>query len=308
MPTDGLLTRLAAKRFLLGDGAMGTMLHAAGITAGTSPELWNVTQPDTIRGIMRAYVDAGSEIISTNSFGGSAARLRHTGLADRALELNQAAAELGRQAASGRDCLVAGSVGPSGELIEPYGLLAFEDAVAMFETQVRGLTAGGVDFILIETMSQLAEVEAVVQAARRVDEDVTIAASMSFDTNGHTMMGVSPREALETIHGWGVKVIGANCGNGPAEIETVMAQMAEYRPDGVYLLAQSNAGLPHEVEGETVFDGTPEVMAAYAVKMLHLGVSYIGACCGSTPAHIAAMRAALDQAAATHGAPEPVQP
>ena len=194
--------------------------------------------------------------------------------------------------------MVAGSVGPTGELLEPYGLLAFDAAVAMFEAQVRGLLDGGVDFILVETMSQLAEVEAVVQAARHVAADAPLAASMSFDTNGRTMMGVSPHQALETLAGWGLDVIGANCGNGPAEIEGVLEQMAAHRPEGVYLLAQSNAGLPHEVNGETVFDGTPDVMGDYAVKMLRLGVNYIGACCGSTPAHIAAMRAALDEAAA----------
>jgi 5-methyltetrahydrofolate--homocysteine methyltransferase len=298
MPSDRLAAKLATQRFMLGDGAMGTTLHTAGLAAGTAPELWNVSQPDTIRGIMRAYADAGAEAITTNTFGGNAARLGHTGLAEQAFELNRAAAELGRQAADGRDCLVAGSVGPTGELIEPYGLLTFDDAMSMFETQVRGLVAGGVDFILLETMSQLAEVEAAIKATRRVSEDLSIAASMSFDANGHTMMGVSPHQALETIRGWGVSVIGANCGNGPAEIETVMAQMVERRPGGVYLLAQSNAGLPHEENGETVFDGTPEVMAAYAVKMLRLGVNYIGACCGSTPAHIAAMRVALDAEAA----------
>lgn len=292
-----LLTRLATQSFVLGDGAMGTTLHAAGLAPGTAPELWNVTRPDVIREIMRAYADAGCEVITTNSFGGSAARLAHTGLAERTLELNRAAAELGRQAAEGRDCLVAGSLGPSGELLEPYGLLSFDEAVAMFETQVRGLAEGGVDFVLIETMSQLAEVEAAIRATRRVVEDLPIAASMSFDTNGRTMMGVSPREAVQTISNWGVRVIGANCGNGPAEIEAVMEQMAACRPDGVYLLAQSNAGLPHVVDGKTVFDGTPQVMAEYAVKMLRLGIDYIGACCGSTPAHLAAMRAALDKEA-----------
>lgn len=295
---DRLVARLAAQRFVLGDGAMGTTLHTAGLAPGVAPELWNVTQPDVIRGIMRAYADAGCEVITTNSFGGSAARLAHTGLSERTEELNRAAAQIGRQAAEGRDCLVAGSVGPSGELLEPYGLLSFDDAVAMFETQVRGLAAGGVDFILIETMSQLAEVEAAIRATRRVVEDLPIAASMSFDTNGRTMMGVSPHEALEKISGWGVRVIGANCGNGPGEIQAVMEQMAARRPDGVYLLAQSNAGLPRVVDGETVFDGTPQVMAEYAVKMLRLGVDYIGACCGSTPAHLAAMRAALDKEAA----------
>jgi 5-methyltetrahydrofolate--homocysteine methyltransferase len=301
MSIDKLAAKLAAQRFVLGDGPMGSMLYAEGLSPEVSPELLNVTQPNTILEIMRAYVDAGSEVISTNSFGGNAGRLSRSGAAERVEELNRAAAQLARQVVDGRDCLVAGSVGPTGELLEPYGLLTFDEATAMFETQVRALVAGGVDLILIETMTQLPEMEAAVKATRQVSEDLFIGASMSFNTNLHTMMGVSPLQALEALHGWGVRLIGSNCGNGPAEIETVMAQMAAHRPEGVYLLAQSNAGLPHDEDGETVFDGTPEVMAEHAVKMMRMGVNYIGACCGNTPAHIAAMRTALDAAAGVGG-------
>ena len=191
---------------------------------------------------------------------------------------------------------MAGSMGPTGELIEPMGLLSMDEAISMFAEQAKGLIDGGVDFVLIETMSQLNEVEAAVNGVRSVDASMTIAATMSFDTNGHTMMGVSPVQALETLEGWGLRVIRANCGNGPGEIETVMTQMAQVRPEGVFLVAQSNAGVPQLVDGQTLFDGTPVIMAAYAGKMLNLGVNLIGACCGSTPEHIAAMRQVLGEA------------
>jgi 5-methyltetrahydrofolate--homocysteine methyltransferase len=297
MPQHKLLTWLNAGETVLGDGAMGTMLQAAGLTGGESPELWNVEHPDRVRQIHTAYIEAGSRLIETNTFGGTRARMRFHGLDDRVFELNRAAASLAKEAASPAGALVAGSMGPTGELLEPIGLLTLAEAQAMFAEQARGLREGGVDLILIETMSQLPEVEAAILGIRAAAPDMLIAATMSFDTKGRTMMGVTPRAALEALTGWGVQIVGANCGNGPAEIEAVMTQMAQLRPEGVYLLAQSNAGLPREVDGRIQYDGTPDVMAAYAVKMLALGVNVVGACCGSTPAHIAAMARALAQAA-----------
>jgi 5-methyltetrahydrofolate--homocysteine methyltransferase len=178
-------------------------------------------------------------------------------------------------------------------MLEPLGPLSAGAATAIFAQQVEALLDGGVDFILIETMSDLGEVQAAIRGARQVDEGVLIAATLTFDRNGRTMMGVRPLQALAALHGQGISIIGANCGNGPQEIEAVMEQMAEHRPEGVFLMAQSNAGLPHEVDGRMAYDGTPEVMAAYARRMQALGVNVIGACCGSTPAHIAAMHTAL---------------
>ena len=294
--THKLLTWLAEGRVLLGDGAMGTMLQDAGLTDGGAPELWNVTQPDKVRAIYKAYVDAGSNMIETNTFGGTSARLKMHHLQDRVLELNRAGVQLAKEVAEPAGVLVAGSVGPSGELIEPVGPLRMAEAEAMFAEQVQGLVEGGVDLIVIETMSHLNEVEAAVKGARRAAPEVPIIVTLSFDTNYHTMMGVSPKEAVETLSAWGVQVIGANCGNGPAEIEAVMTQMAQYRPEGVYLMAQSNAGMPQYMNGAIHYDGTPDVMADYALRLRNLGINIIGACCGSKPVHIMAMRAALEGA------------
>ena len=291
-----LFRRLAAGEIVVGDGAMGTMLQASGLTDGGAPERWNVTQADVVKAIYRGYAEAGSQIITTNTFGGTSARLKMHGLQENVREFNRAGAQLARDVADEFGALVAGDIGPSGELIEPVGPLSMADAQAMFAEQIAGLVEGGVDFILIETMSHLNEVEAAVRAAQQVAPQLPIAATLSFDTNFHTMMGVSPRQAVETLAAWGVRVIGANCGNGPAEIETVMTQMAQHRPEGVYLMAQANAGLPRYKAGVISYDGTPDVMADYAVRLRGLGINVIGACCGSTPAHIAAMAQALTAA------------
>ncbi len=293
MSQPQLLQWLTEGRVLLGDGAMGTMLQQAGLTDGGAPELWNVTAPGKVRAIYQAYLDAGANLVETNTFGGTAARLKLHNLQDRVVELNRAGAALAKEVAAPMGALVAGSIGPTGELIEPVGPLTMADAANIFAEQVQGLVAGGVDLVVIETMSHLNEVEAAVNGVRQVDPDLLIVTTLSFDTNFHTMMGVSPKEAVETISGWGVRVIGANCGNGPNEIETVMTQMAQYRPEGVYLMAQSNAGMPQYVAGAIHYDGTPEIMADFALRLRNLGVNIIGACCGSTPDHVAAMGKAL---------------
>ncbi len=283
---------LESNRFVIGDGAMGTMLQEAGLTTGGAPELWNVEQPEIIKGIYQAYVDAGSNLFETNTFGGTHYRLKLHHLQDRVAELNRAGAALGR-AVAGDDVLVAGSIGPTGELFEPMGSLTYESAVEAFAEQAAALDEGGVDLFVIETMSDLDEVKAAVEGCQRVS-DLPIAATMTFDTNYHTMMGVSPEVAMRTLADMGVQIIGANCGNGPDEIRRVIAEMVPVRPEGVYLMAQSNAGLPKYVEGEMVYDGTPEVMADYALDMAAMGVDIIGGCCGSTPAHIEAMKSALE--------------
>ena len=290
---DRLTDLLQSRRVVLGDGAMGTMLQLAGLIEG-APERWNVERPDVVSSIHRAYVEAGSDFVSTNTFGGTRNRLQLDGLADRVAELNEAGARLAREAAGDR--LVAGSMGPTGELMEPLGLLTPDGARASFAEQARALKAGGVDFALVETMSALEEVQAAVAGAR--DAGLPVAVTMSFDTNFHTMMGIKPAQAVSTLAGWGVGLIGANCGNGPAEIERIMTEMSNARPEGVFLMAKSNAGMPRWKDDRITYGGTPEVMADYAQKMLTLGVNVVGGCCGSAPEHVAAMRAALDRSAA----------
>jgi 5-methyltetrahydrofolate--homocysteine methyltransferase len=299
MAKQQLLAWLEEGEVVVGDGAMGTMLQAAGHTDGSAPELWTVNHPDKVRAIHEGYVGAGSHLVETNTFGGNRARLQFHHIGDRVFELNRAGAELAKAVAAPAGVLVAGSIGPSGDLIEPVGTLTLAEAQAMFAEQARGLVAGGVDLVLIETMSHLNEVEAAIRGVREVAPDLFIAVTMSFDTNFHTMMGVSPKQAVETLHGWGIRLVGANCGNGPAEIEAVMTQMAQVRPSGLYLIAQSNAGLPRYAAGKIHYDGTPEVMAEYALKMRDLGINVIGACCGSTPDHVAAMTQALASAKMT---------
>jgi 5-methyltetrahydrofolate--homocysteine methyltransferase len=289
---DRLSELLERRAIILGDGAMGTMLQLAGLTEG-SPERWNVERPEIVSSIHRAYVDAGSDFISTNTFGGTRNRLALDGLADRVAELNEAGARLAREAAGDR--LVAGSMGPTGELMEPLGTLTPAGARASFAEQTKALAAGGVDFALIETMSALEEAQAAVEGAR--EAGLPVAVTMSFDTNFHTMMGVKPARAVATLAEWGVGVIGANCGNGPGEIERIMTEMSQAKPRGVFLMAKSNAGMPRWKDDRITYGGTPEVMADYARKMVALGVRIVGGCCGSAPEHVAAMRRALDSSA-----------
>ena len=279
---------------LLGDGAMGTMLQSLGNEDGGAPELWNVERPDVVEGVLDGYAAAGSRLLTTNTFGGTRARLQMHGLEDRVVELNQAGAEIARRVADRYvGVYVLGDIGPSGELMEPMGDLTVESAAELFGEQIRGLVAGGVDGILIETMSDLSEVEAAVKAAREFAPGLPVLATLSFDTNLRTMMGISPAMAVQAMADLGVDVIGANCGRGLDEMRTIAAQLAEAGGSSVRLMVQSNAGLPRLQGDSFIFDGTPEEMAAYAVQMRELGFVIIGACCGSTPEHIAAMRAAL---------------
>jgi methionine synthase I (cobalamin-dependent) len=293
---DRLISFLEEYPFTLGDGAMGTMLQSAGLEDGGLSEEWNASHPQSVREIHQAYVDAGAQVITANSFGGNRYRLGRDGMEIRVNELDIAAARLAHRVATaaGHPVLVAGSMGPTGEIFAPLGKLEPEEAEAAYAEQADALAEGGVDFILIETMSALEEVEAAVRGARRAT-DLPVAVTMTFDTNFRTMMGVKPSTAIRAIHSLGVRAIGANCGNGPAEIERVIGEMVAVKPEGVFLVAQSNAGLPQydPASGQMHYNGTPEVMAAYAVKMRDMGVRYIGACCGSTPAHIRAMGEAL---------------
>jgi methionine synthase I (cobalamin-dependent) len=284
---------LASSAYLLADGAMGTMLMAAGLERGQSPEEWNVSHPARVRAVHRSYIQAGSQIILTNTFGGSRLRLKRHGLQDRVAELNRAAAGLVRAEAEAapHPVAVAGSMGPSGELLKPLGKLTFEEARDTFAEQAAALAEGGVDVLWVETMGDLQEVRAAVEGARTVS-DLPIVTTMTFDTHGRTVMGVTPVQALETMRELGVVALGGNCGNGPDEIEGVIEAMHAADPTGA-LVAKANAGIPERVDGALIYSGTPEVMARHAVRVRRLGAKIIGACCGSTPEHVHAMAEAL---------------
>lgn len=286
---------LANSPTLIADGAMGTMLFAAGLESGAPPELWNVDYPDHVRAIQRAYLQAGSQIILTNTFGGTRYRLGMHGLEARVKELNRVGAEIARaevDAAGGR-VFVAGDIGPSGEILLPVGTLDFGDAVNAFAEQAEGLIAGGVDLIWIETMADLEEVRAAIEGVRRVSADIPMIATMTFDTKGRTMMGVTPELAVKTIMGWGVVATGGNCGNGPDEMLEVIKKMRAARPD-VILVSKSNAGMPELGEdGNVVYRAGPDEMAKSAIEMKNAGARIIGGCCGNAPAHLQAIARAL---------------
>jgi 5-methyltetrahydrofolate--homocysteine methyltransferase len=282
------------KGILISDGAMGTMLQSKGLTDGGAPELWNVENPTAIEEVLEEYAAAGANLITTNTFGGTRGRLQMHGLEDRLFELNKAGAEIARKVADRHPgCFVMGDVGPSGELMEPMGTMTLDEAKALFADQIKALVAGGVDAILIETMSDLQEVEAAVKAAKEVAPELPIIVTFSFDTNLRTMMGVKPAVAVKTLAAEGVRIIGANCGRGVDEMRVIAKELTEARPEGVFIITQSNAGLPKLVGGDFIYDGTPEEMSKYAVDMKNLGVNVIGSCCGSTPAHTKAMASAI---------------
>jgi 5-methyltetrahydrofolate--homocysteine methyltransferase len=282
------------KGILISDGAMGTMLQGKGLTDGGAPELWNVENPTAIEEVLEEYAAAGANLITTNTFGGTRGRLQMHGLEDRLFELNKAGAEIARKVADRHPgCFVMGDVGPSGELMEPMGTMTIDEAKDLFADQIKALVAGGVDAILIETMSDLQEVEAAVKAAKEIAPNLPIIVTFSFDTNLRTMMGVKPAVAVKTLAAEGVRIIGANCGRGVDEMRVIAKELTEARPEGVFIITQSNAGLPKLVGSDFVYDGTPEEMAKYAQDMKNLGVNVIGSCCGSSPAHTKAMSAAI---------------
>ena len=285
---------LAQPGLILADGGMGTMLMELGLQFGASPELWNVEHPDRVRQVHRGYVQAGSRIVLTNTFGCNRLRLGLHNLQDRVVELNRAAAGLVRQEvdAAGGSAVVAGDIGPSGGILAPLGELEPAQAVEAFAEQAGGLIEGGVEVLWIETLSSLEEMRAAVDGARQASKDIPIVATMTFDTRGRTMMGVTPEQAVQELSSWGLAAFGANCGNGPEEILAVITKMHAVAPQAV-LVAKANAGVPKLEKGRAVYGAGPEEMARYATAVAEAGARIIGACCGSTPRHLEAMAAAL---------------
>ena len=288
---------LQAKGYVVADGAMGTQLFAVGLSAGDPPEAWNVHHAEEVRAIHRAYLRAGADLVVTNSFGGTSFRLALHGLQDRVAELNEAAARVARietdteMERAGRRLLVAGSMGPTGELLEPLGSMSAAACEAAFAKQAEGLAKGGADVLWIETMSDLDELEAAVRGARSAC-DLPVAATMSFDTAGRTMMGVTGAELAQRLDGLALAAMGANCGNNIGDTEAAVSAVAA-ASTGTPVISKPNAGVPVWSDDALVYDGTPEVMAAHAHRARAAGVAVIGSCCGSTPAHTAKIAAVL---------------
>ena len=293
--TNALTTLLETRDWLLADGATGTTLFNMGLQSGDAPELWNVDHPDRIRALYRGAVDAGSDLFLTNTFGGTAARLKLHDAQSRVHELSRIGAELGREVAdaAGRPVVVAGSVGPTGEIMAPMGPLTHEIAVEMFHEQAEGLKAGGVDVLWVETISAPEEYKAAAEAAKLAD--MPWCGTMSFDTAGRTMMGLTSAALATMVDTMsnGPMAFGANCGVGASDLlRTVLgfAASGTTRP----IISKGNAGIPKYVDGHIHYDGTPELMAEYAVMARACGATIIGGCCGTTPDHLRAMRTALE--------------
>jgi 5-methyltetrahydrofolate--homocysteine methyltransferase len=288
-----ILDRLDSGEVLIADGATGTMLVEAGLPTGVPGEAWVLERPEEIMNLHRAYVEAGSELILTSTFGGTRARLKAAGLQAEVPEISRRAAELARQVA-GDALYVGGDIGPTGEMMPPLGPLTYEAAVEQFAEQAQALAAGGVDCIYIETMSDLNEAKAAVEGAQQAC-DLPVFCTFSFDTHGYTNMGVSPTQAARAMTALGVSATGANCGHAPEEVLDILPQIREAAPDAeaIALIAKPNAGVPRLIKRQVVYDGTPERMAELARRYVELGASIIGTCCGSSPEHIAAIREAV---------------
>jgi 5-methyltetrahydrofolate--homocysteine methyltransferase len=292
-----LETLLEARGWLMADGATGTNLFNMGLEAGEAPELWNESEPGKIRALYDGAVDAGSDLFLTNSFGGNASRLKLHDADGRAFDLNRIAAEIAREAAdtAGRPVVVAGSMGPTGEIMAPLGSLSIEAAAEMFEEQARGLIAGGADVLWVETISAPDEFRAAALGIARAG--APWCGTMSFDTAGRTMMGLTSAGMVALVAELPNPPLafGANCGVGASDLlRTVLGFMAA--EPSLPVIAKGNAGIPKFVEGRITYDGTPELMADYAVLARDCGARIIGGCCGTTPAHLRAMRAALESA------------
>ncbi|MEM7598940.1 MAG: betaine--homocysteine S-methyltransferase [Pseudomonadota bacterium] len=293
--TNAFQTMLTSRDWILADGATGTNLFNMGLSSGDAPEFWNEDHPDRIDKLYSIAVDAGSDLFLTNSFGGNAARLKLHDAGHRARELSRMSAEIGREVVDrqARDVIVAGSVGPTGEIMAPMGELTHELAVEIFHEQAEGLKEGGADVLWLETISAPEEYRAAAEAFKRVD--MPWCGTMSFDTAGRTMMGVTSTAMAEMVEKIDHKpaAFGANCGVGASDLlRTVLGFKAQgsERP----IIAKANAGIPQYVDGEICYNGTPDLMADYAVLARDAGAKIIGGCCGTMGVHLAEMRAALE--------------
>ena len=290
-----LIELLAERDVLIADGAMGTSLFGLGLATGDSPEIWNVLYPERVASVHQGFVEAGADLILTNTFGANRYRLQLHDSQTRVQELNQAAARIARQVAdqAGRPVMVAGSIGPTGEIYQPIGPLDMADGEAAFREQALALAEAGVDLLWIETISGPEEMTAAIAGAKPTG--LPIVATLTFDTNGCTMMGVTPKAAMDLRSDLPARpaAYGANCGIGPAQLVDTIVGLTEAAAADDIIVAKGNCGVPEFKDGHIHYDGTPEVMATYARLVRDAGARIIGGCCGTGPDHVRAMVQAL---------------
>lgn len=281
-----IIDQIKAGRVFVSDGAWGTFLHAKGLKPGECPELWNITHANDVLDIAKGYIEAGSDMIETNSFGGSIFKLEKYGLGDKVFELNKAASEISRKAA-GPDKYVLGSIGPTGKILM-MGEVSEDDLYNAFKEQAMALEAGGADAIIIETMTDLGEAIQAIKASKE-NTNCEVFCTMTFDktvnNDFRSMMGVSPTDMVNQIIVAGADLIGANCGNGIKDMVSIVKEIRENNKE-IPVLIHANAGLPIYQDGNTVFPETPDEMASVTKELLSAGANIVGGCCGTTPAHI----------------------
>jgi 5-methyltetrahydrofolate--homocysteine methyltransferase len=294
---EGLLARLKRGDVLVGDGAWGTQLMQRGLPPGQAPEWFALEKPDVIEEVARLYVEAGADLVTTDTFGGTSFRLKLHGLDGEKARINRQAVEAVKRAVAGR-ALVSASVGPSGQLLEPYGDTSPDAVEAAFAEQIEALASAGADVLCVETMGDLVEASRAVKAAKAVAPGVPVMATMTFEPTPRgyfTVMGVSAEKAAAGLEAAGADVVGSNCGTGIGDMVEIARLMA--RATRLPLLIQPNAGLPESREGHVVYNETPETMAARVPELLALGVAIVGGCCGTTPDHIRAIRRVIPRRA-----------
>ena len=292
---NNFLKILKDKSHILADGATGTNLFAMGLETGDPPEPWNLEHKDRIRSLHQGFVDAGSDLFLTNSFGGTSFRLKLHNLENQVFELNKAAGVLAREVADNADRLVivAGAMGPTGEMIEPHGLMTPNEATAAFRAQAEGLAEGGVDVLWLETMYAMEELEAAIDAVK--DIGLPVCATMSFDTAGKTMMGITPSNLAKRSKDLNLMGFGANCGIGAPDLLATINDISKSVEPETVVISKANCGIPEFVDGSIVYSGTEELMSEYVKIAMNSGANIIGGCCGTTFDHVRAMRKAMDE-------------
>ena len=292
---NNFLKILEEKTHILADGATGTNLFGMGLETGDPPEPWNIDHKDRIRALHQGFVDAGSDLFLTNSFGGTSFRLKLHSLEKRVFELNKAAGLIAREVADQADrrVIVAGAMGPTGEMIEPHGLMTPKEAADAFKAQAEGLAEGGVDVLWLETMYAMEELEAAMEAVK--DIGLPVCATMSFDTAGKTMMGITPSNLAKRSKDLNLSGFGANCGIGAPDLLATINDISKNVDPGTVVISKANCGIPEFVDGNIMYSGTEELMSQYVQIAMNSGAKIIGGCCGTSFDHVRAMRKAMDQ-------------